>query len=209
MARSASSFDRAKPRFRPQPRTLVLCEDSKSCLLYLKDAAQHFRSYAEIEVANCGKTDPKGIVTEAVNLKRRQKFDDVICVIDRDSHHGFQEALELAAQNLVGVVASYPCYEFWLLLHFRKTRAPYMPAGDHSAAERVSRSLRQESGMDKYEKGAAKGLFISLLDRLPDARTRSMQVLTEALADGEMNPSTRLHELIEAFEALGKLQPLT
>lgn len=209
MARSASSFGRPKARFRPQPRTLVLCEDEKSCLVYLKEAVQHFRSYAEIEVANCGKSDPKGIVTEAVSLKRRLKFDTVICAIDRDSHHGFQEALELAAQNQISVIASYPCYEFWLLLHFRKTRAPFMPAGDHSAAERVSRSLRQESGMDKYEKGTAKGLFAALHERLPVARTRSMQVLTEALADGEMNPSTRLHELIEAFEALGKLQPLT
>jgi RloB-like protein len=148
MARSAKSFRRKKAKFKPLPRTLVLCEDSKSCLVYLQEAARHFRSFAQIEISHCGKTDPIGIVNEA--MKRRHKFDHVFCAIDRDNHHGFDGALETAMANGVDVVASFPSYEFWLLLHFRSTRAPYVAAGNSSAADRLIRDLRREPGMDNY-----------------------------------------------------------
>ena len=205
VARQASSFARLRPRFKPQARVLVLCEDSKSSLHYLRDAARHFRSYAEVEVTHCGKTDPKGIVAEAA--KRRLGFDEVYCAIDRDSHLGFNEALALAAAQKVGVIASYPCYEFWLFLHFCKSRAPYMAAGALSAADRMVRELRLQPGMKDYAKGSFDGLFGLLLTRLPEARQRAAEVLADALQDGEMNPSTRLHELITLFESLGTLRP--
>lgn len=203
MARSAASFARGKPRFKPQARVLVLCEDSKSCLEYLQDAARHFRSYAEVSVVHCGKTDPKNIVIEALN--RRHAFEKVYCVIDRDNHHNFHEALDLAATNTkIAVIRSYPCYEFWLLLHFRKSRKPYMPVGKFSAGDLVLKDLRAESGMADYGKGNSKGLFDRLLTQLPDARKRAEQVLEEAHADNEFNPSTWLHELITLFETLGQ-----
>ena len=205
MARLAASFSRGKPRFKPQQRTLVLCEDEKASLQYLKEAAYHFRSYADIEISHCGNTDPLGIVKTAA--KRRPQYDAVYCVIDRDSHHGFDAALDLAARHGVEVIASYPCFEFWLLLHCRYSRAPYMPAGELSSADRLLRALRVEPGMEQYAKCDTAGLFVKLLPQLPAARVRAAQALGEANAVGEFNPSTRLHDLIEWFERLGQLRP--
>ncbi|TAG34027.1 MAG: RloB domain-containing protein [Polaromonas sp.] len=82
MARSASRFDRKKPSFRQQARVLVICEDTKSSLIYLQDAARYFRSYAQVEIAHCGKNDPLNIVKEAI--ERRRNCDKVYCAIDRD-----------------------------------------------------------------------------------------------------------------------------
>jgi hypothetical protein len=207
MARAPSRFDRKEPRFKQQARVLVLCEDSKSSRLYLQDAAIHFKSYAQVEIAHCGKNDPKGIVAEAV--KRQKLFDHVYCAIDRDSDPKFDAALNQAdAHAKVTVIASYPCYEYWLLLHFRKMRKSYIGNGKNSSGELLVKDLCKEDGMGDYDKGASKSLFDDLFTRLPKARQRAAEVLAEAHIDGGMNPSTRLHELIDLFEKLGKPQPI-
>lgn len=208
MSRSTASFGRKGARYQPQPTVLVLCEDSKSCLQYLRDATKHFRAYAEVEVSHCGKTDPRGIVQEAIN--RSKVFDQVYCAIDRDRHETFDEAIDLAkAQPKVRIIVSYPCYEFWLLLHFRKSRKPYVNTVSHSAGDLMERDLRALDEMKEYDKGQSKGLFEKLLPLLPQARSRAEQILLEALHENEMNPSTTLHQLINRFESLSKLESAT
>lgn len=206
MARAPSRFDRKKPSFKQQARVLILCEDSKSSRMYLQDAANHFRAYAEVEISHCGKNDPKGIVEEA--LKRQRDYDHVYCAIDRDSDPKFDAALIQAAAhaNKVTVIASYPCYEYWLLLHFRKTRSSYVGAGKHSSGDLLVKDLCKEAGMENYDKGASTRLFEELLTKLPLARRRAAEVLVEANSDGGWNPSTRVHKLIDLFEQLGKPQ---
>lgn len=198
-----NQFQRRKAVYKAQPRLLVLCEDAKSSLTYLQEAARHFRAYAEVEVAHCGKTDPKGIVSEAI--QRLKDFDRVICAIDRDDHHGFDEASKIAKAHAprIELVVSYPCYEFWLYLHFRSTRKPYRAAGKLSAADALLKDLCQEKGMEDYEKGAARGLFAKLLDRLPTARKNAADVMRAAIQVDELNPSTQLHEVMTIFERLG------
>ncbi len=207
VVRKASSFARRPARYKPQPRVLIIYEDAKSSRTYLQEAAQHFRCHADVEIAHIGRTDPLGIVAGAKS--RRADYDCVYCAIDRDAHETFEEALEDAAKPpKVTVIPSHPCYEFWLLLHFRFTRSPFAPSGNHSAADNATSALRKEDGMGEYAKGSARGLFAALLVRLPDARKHSRQVLADAMADGNMNPSTRLHEIIDLFESLGQPQPL-
>lgn len=205
MARKSSPFERKKPSFKPQTRVLVICEDTKSSLQYLKDAAYHFRAYAEVDIVHCGKNDPLNIVKEAV--ERQRLFDHVYCAIDRDRHENFNEALALAEnQKKVSIIASNPCYEFWLLLHFQKTRHSYIGVGKKSSGDLLVKDLCKETGMQSYAKGGSENLFEKLLERLPKARQRAAQVMAEALNDGDFNPSTRLHELIEEFERLGTPQ---
>lgn len=207
MARKASSFGRRPAQYKPQPRILILCEDKKSCRIYLQEAAQHFRCRADVEIAHVGKTDPRGIIDEAKG--RAGDYDFVYCAIDRDTHATFDEAVGNASRPpIVEVIASHPCYEFWLLLHFRETRHPFAGSGNHSAADNVIRMLRKEDGMSGYDKGAEHGLFEALIDRLPSARAHAKQVLQQALADGDLNPSTKLHELIGLFERLQKPLPI-
>lgn len=207
MARSrpASSFKRPDSRFKPQPTVLVICEDSKSGKQYLDDAKHYFRIDVIVEIAHCGKTDPKGIVTEA--LDRQGKFDQIFCAIDRDSHETFEEALILAkTSKKITVITSYPCFEFWLLLHFGYSNKPYTPVGKDSAAYRLIRDLRTHPDMSDYDKGANKSIFKMLLNRLPTARKNAEKVLDEAIICGDMNPSTKLHELLNVFEKLSKPQ---
>ena len=210
MARKSASspFERKKPSLKTQARVLVICEDTKSSLQYLKDAAYHFRAYAEVDIVHCGKNDPLNIVKEAI--ERQRNFDNVYCAIDRDTHENFDEALALAKlhKKKISIIASYPCYEFWLLLHFQKTRKPYTGVGKNSSGDLVLKDLCREPGMESYAKGNSKNLFDQLIDKLSKARQHAVEVMADAIDNGNLNPSTQLHELIQCFELLGTPQPI-
>jgi hypothetical protein len=207
MTRLAASLNRRKSRFKPQPTVLVICEDSKSGKYYLEDACLYFRVKVLVEITHCGKTDPLNIVKEGFN--RRGKFDHVFCVIDRDNHQNFDEALNLAnSSNKVKIIASYPCFEFWLLIHFvGNNRKPYTTTGNHSAADLLTKDLRVHPGLENYDKGEDKNIFGLLLgDRFTEARRVAPRILADAIGSEAMNPSTKLHELIDFFEKLSSPQ---
>ena len=116
-SRQKTVWSRGGARYRPQPRILIVCEDSKSGRIYLQEANQHFRSSVRIAVVHSGYTDPRGIVRYASRLRRT--YEQIVCAIDRDEHPNFDEAVQLAATlPNVSVCASYPAFEYWLLLHF-------------------------------------------------------------------------------------------
>lgn len=207
MVRPSTSFSRKPPKFKPQPRVLVICEDTKSSKNYLEDAAIYFRSFAVVEFSHCGRTDPLGIVIAAI--KRSKEFDQVFCVVDRDSHdqQNFEQAVGRArSANGVTLLTSYPCFEFWLLIHFGYTRSPFMPAGQQSAADRVIGELTTKPGMSGYTKGDVKRLFATLLPKLEIATIHAERTLQEAVADNENNPSTPLHKLLNRLRELGEIQ---
>ena len=206
MGRPKESFQRRKPRYKPQPSVLVICEDAKSSREYLQEASQHFRANLRIQVEHCGNTDPKGIVAAA--LKQVNTFDRILCVIDRDSHANFDEALRDAdSSQKIDTIVSYPCFEYWLLIHFIDSRKPYMRTGNHSAGDLLLRDLCMHPGMDDYAKGSIKGLFTTLLGApFEAARRRSPKLLADAIRVNDMNPSTELHLLMDLMENLGSPQ---
>ncbi len=207
MGRSHDSFRRDKARYKVQARVLIICEDTKSSRNYLQDASQYFRANVHVEIAHSGYTDPRGIVATA--LKRAGNFEQVVCVIDRDTHLNFDEALQLSRQSAkISVIVSYPCFEYWLMIHFGGSRKPYVRAGDKSAADLLIEDLCEQDGMAGYKKGSVTGLFSTLLgEKFDGARKRSPQILADAIEVGDMNPSTRLHVLIDLMESLGSVQP--
>lgn len=208
MASSNKSFDRKASRFKPQPKVLVLCEDSKSGKRYLEEAARHFRARAQVEIVHCGVTHPSGIVERAVI--RQKGFDKVFCVLDRDTHLCFQRAMNVAKSHpKIRVIASYPCFEFWLLLHFGFNRKPFRAVGKYSPGDLVVRSLRKKPNMDQYDKGEESSYFAQLLgEPFLKARTLAPKILEDVAISGEPNPSTEIHLLMDEFEILAKPQPI-
>lgn len=208
MGRDSKSFGRLGAKYKPQPTVLVLCEDTKSGKNYLSDAAYSFRVNVLVAVAHCGKTDPLGIVEAAVKV--RQKYDRIFCVIDRDRHEKFDDAIRLASSfPSIEVIASFPCFELWYLLHFGMVTKPYTEQGKDSPADCLIKDLRTRPGMDQYDKGDSRSLFEALgPERLATARKLSPLVLSEARKVKDPNPSTRVHELFEYFEVLAVPQSL-
>lgn len=203
-SRGAKSFGRSAAKYKPEPTVLIVCEDSKAGKTYLEDAAIHFRVNVVVSVVHIGNTDPLGIVKEAE--RKIKNFDKIFCVVDRDSHENFDQASRLAAKHdKIDFIASYPCSEYWYLLHFCKQRREYGRAGNKSPGDQQVSSLREH--IPKYGK-ASVGLFEDLILRLPDAKLNAEWAMGEAVRDGNLNPSTRLHDLISYIESLQILKPL-
>jgi hypothetical protein len=208
--RSTASFTRGAAKYKVQARVLVLCEDSKSSKIYLEDASRYFRATTKVEIAHPGRTDPVGVVKAAVSQQRN--FEVVYCVVDRDSHANWERAIDMARGHpKVQMIRSFPCFEFWLLLHFAYTRAGFAPAGGLSAADQVVRELKRRPGMENYAKGSIDGLFQKLCGEaeamLLTACANGDRTLHDAEQDGEMNPCTEMQVLIRELRDLGRLVP--
>lgn len=200
MARVAQSYNRGRSFRDPRPTVLIVCEDTKSSKSYIEDAALHFRVRAKVEVIHCGKTDPSGIISHAIQNK--SKFDRVFCVIDRDSHANWDVAVQQGNAHIT-VISSYPCFEYWLILHFKYSRKPYSATGPKSSGDKCLDDLRAIKSMEAYQKGATTSIFGALINDLPTACANSIRALKDAESTGEHNPSTRFHEVIEFFKVLG------
>jgi hypothetical protein len=81
--------------------------------------------------------------------------------------------------------------------------------GNHSAADLVIKELCVHPGFENYDKGEDKKIFGLLLgDQFTKARRVAPRMLADAIECGAMNPSTKLHELIDFFEKLSSPQSI-
>jgi hypothetical protein len=202
MPRRAGSFERVSKNLKPYPTVLIVCEDTKSSKTYFEEACQTLRVNASVKVVHSGRTDPIGIVSYCVN--HIKKYEQVYCVFDRDEHQNFDDALKQLADN-ASVVAfvSYPCFEYWLLLHQGRTRKPYSRSGDKSPADCLLEDLKRHPRFANYSKGDASGLFNMLFPSLDIARQNAEWALNAASNERSLNPSTKVHKLIDILLHLG------
>jgi RloB-like protein len=132
----------------PYERLLIVCEGEKTEPHYLQEIKNEYRlSTANVQVWPSEKgTESTQVIEFAEELFHdgdRQKgieprsFDRVITVFDRDDHATYHNALAkssaLDAKRLKNdlkepvhfeAVASVPCFELWLLLHFEDVQTP-------------------------------------------------------------------------------------
>ena len=188
----------------PYDRVLIVCEGQRTEPLYFQDIVDRYRlSIANIKVIGSG-ADPKTVVREAKKerdreRRRGEKFDRVYCVFDRDEHATFQAACDEARASRLCLTRSWPCFEFWLRLHFEFSRQPYGRSGGRSPAQTCVSDLRDF--LPGYAK-AARGVFFKLEDRMVEAKAHAARALNDARATGAFNPSTEVHELVEYLQSL-------
>ncbi|WP_252991162.1 RloB family protein [Streptomyces viridosporus] len=70
--------------------------------------------------------DPVSVVRHAAGERTRARdhYDRTWCVLDVDDFAHLDEALRLARAERIDIALSNPCFELWLLLHFRTHSAP-------------------------------------------------------------------------------------
>ena len=196
-------------------RILIVTEGSKTEPLYLEEiraAYQLHSANVEVQPGQRG-TAPIQVVRYAQQLFeegdlrkgiRPKSFDQVYAVFDRDDHDSYFKALTLA-KSLNGklrndekhsasfkAIASIPCFELWLLLHFEDLRAPI------HRDEVMARLRRHIPG---YEKGAG-GAFSTTRDQLETAMQRAQALAAKFNAYTAPEPFTALHELVTLLTTL-------
>jgi hypothetical protein len=153
-----------------------------------------------IDIPNAGGA-PLALVRAAVRLKEEAEqeaaraddpfaaYDEVWCVFDIDDHPAIPEARQLAASHGVELAISNPCFELWLVLHFRDS-----PGAQHR--DQVHTILRGFiPGYDKRFR------FEVVVSGVNDAATRARRMDRDAQEMGELgrNPSTSVYRLTESI----------
>jgi len=210
-------LERARRRGRVScERILIVSEGSKTEPLYFDEIRMALRLPVCNITVSGGKlgTDPVQIVEYAKNLFEDgnlhkgiepRVFDRVFAVFDRDEHRGYFDALR-QAEALDGkmkndekrrvpfkAIASVPCFELWLLLHYEDIRASLH-------RDEVLHRLRQN--FPNYAKGAGK-TYTATHDRLDVAMRRAETLAAHFTAhDDPAQPFTAVDKLVKLLTTL-------
>lgn len=187
-------------RREPYDRVLIVCEGEKTEPNYFEDLRHDLRlASANIIVTGDSDPDPRSVVTFGLEEYHRDgDYDRLYCVFDRDTHpeQNFNDAIQ-QLNNARGDGAdvrwtvSFPCFEYWILLHYENTARKYThPA---SPCSQVIDDVKNH--LPNYGKGM-RGLYDKTKPHIDDAIERSRQRYAQARGTGSLNPSTKVHQLV-------------
>ena len=112
-------------------------------------------------------------------------------MFDRDEHARFEEAVDMALANHIGLAISNPCFELWAILHFEGCDAP---SHRHDCQKRLAELHPEYIHGKRFEdvKPIQSGYEGAIL-RSRDLLTRRWEEESGRYA----NPSTTVHCLTE------------
>ena len=194
----------------PKRLLLVVCEGKITEPMYIRGFVRKARN-ATVEVRiHDEQGDPRKLVEMAkrerdrARVRARQQdddflaYDEVWCVFDRDQHERFEDACQMARDNQLDLAVSNPCFELWLLLHFRDS--PGVQRRDH-LQKMLGKFL---SGYDKHFD------FERVTDNVDRATMRARRLDQDAERMGEpfRNPTTGVYRLTESIARVEPPTPL-
>ena len=213
--RQATQLVRKVGRRAGYSRILIVSEGSKTEPLYFGEIRTKYRLHTanvQVQPSQLG-TTPLQVVEYAEHLFvngdevrniQPRAFEQVYAVIDRDDHATYHNALSKAAawNNKLrndlnkrvdfSAIASVPCFELWLLLHFESILAPL-----HRTA--VYQRLKQY--LPEYDKGQA-GYYAKTCQHLDIATQRARHLAQLTTAHNGVEPYTDLYRLVHRLTTL-------
>ena len=125
---------RTKKKLKILDKYLIVCEGEVTEGLYFNGIRKNKRLPASLIDVREGYGVPLTVVRAAVAFKQENQtssidspenlFKEVWCVFDRDDHPSIPAAFQLANANGIKIAFSNPCFELFIILHFRSYRRP-------------------------------------------------------------------------------------
>lgn len=205
--RSARDYRRRRPSRDPYDFVLIVCEGAKTEPNYFRRLRASWNlSSANINIAppSVG-NDPVSIVRFAEGELRRLNYDRAYCVFDRNGHAGYKDALRYIEHSDLGkadrliAIPSVPCFEVWILLHFRFSNSPFEGAGGVSSCDLVIRAIKEH--FRDYTKGR-EDVFDRLEGLIETALTNAERLVQQNSRSGSENPETKIHDLVNYLRQL-------
>ncbi|ORA22079.1 hypothetical protein BST18_24660 [Mycobacteroides abscessus subsp. bolletii] len=183
---------------RPEFRTVVVfCEGKNSEPDYIK-GVKRIPSIAQSTALNIEIAPERGVpltlVKSAVERLMDPEVDECWCLFDVEwpkNHPNLRPAVELAKSKGVNLAVSNPCFEIWLLWHFKDHQA-FLTTDE---AERLSKACDGRLG-----KSLEADLYMA---SWTEARRRAAALADRHLKNGtpfpKDNPSSSVYMLIESL----------
>ncbi len=204
--RKIDDYKRREAFKEPRKSILIVCEGEKTEPIYFNALKKRLRLImVDIEIIGEGAA-PINVVNRAISLREDRKiianksltkaeYEVIYCVFDVDTHETLDQTIDKARGNEICVILSNPCFEYWYILHFRKTSAPFNRSQDAKAALRREHPAYNESDTT---------IFNVVYPKTSDAIKHSKEVLKEQHNNSEdlsdCNPSTHVHKIVEYLQ---------
>lgn len=168
-------------------RFLIVCEGGKT-------EPNYFRQFRVpglvIDVEGFG-LDPRQLVDEAVTQSRKDEYDQVWCVFDRDDWpvDNFNGALSSARAREIRVAWSNEAFELWYLLHFHY---------HDTAIPRSEYMTRLGSLLGRAYRKNRSDMYTELFDKMDVALKNAERLFDQYHPSNpaQDNPSTTVHLLV-------------
>lgn len=201
--RDSASLRRKPGQNRPRSITLIVCEGETEQEYFAAARIKYGLTTAEIILAENTLGSAPISVVECAEKKYTEPggYDQIYCVFDRDGHESFDRARHrihiLASRKKkplpIQEAISIPCFEFWVLLHYEKTDAPF-----NSCTDVIHRIRAQHLSLyEKADAATARQLMIKVTDALKNAHW-----LEARAENNNYNPYTSVHMVLQHFEAV-------
>jgi hypothetical protein len=190
---------RRAPFREPRQLILIVCEGSKTEPQYFNKFSKsvHNQLVELLIVREHGV--PRTLVetakqrkSEAIVAARQEKdenlvFDSIWCVFDMDTHPNVADAKEMSRDNDIRLAVSNPCFELWLLLHFRDH--PGMKSHTDVKAMLATFVADYDKSIDyaRYSDGYEQAV----------ERARRLDEAAEKANEAGRNPTTGVYKLTE------------
>lgn len=200
-AKAADRLERRKAKRASYDKVIIVCEGEKTEPNYFNELIDFYEINSVDVDGTCG-SSPKSVFERAISMYQAEilkgdPFDRVYCVFDKDSHETYDGTINKIRSNeyksVFYATTSVPCFEYWLLLHFKYTTKPYAATRSSSVGEAVLKDLVKV--MPAYKKGNT-GIFSLLQGRLEYAKNNSIRAKSHSEQNVSDNPSTSIHDLI-------------
>ncbi len=207
MARKPRKPGRSLANRNAYERVLIVCEGTKTEPNYFNAVIAKLKlTSTDIDLIHSTHTTPMPIAkyTEDKIEKARKDnnpYDHVFCVVDRDEHIKFNEASEIMVKNSIKLARSWPCFEYWLLLHFEYTRPDFKKTKKLKKSDAciamLEKRIKKEPHIPNYTKNYKH--FDRFMDRLEDAIKNSKKSLKDKKSMPENPTATEVHKVVECL----------
>lgn len=137
---------------------LIICEGETEVQYFkaLINKLKIGRRHINLQTSN-QKTEPKQVVDKARELVNKvnkakesliRSYGEVYCVFDKDMHTTFDDSKEIDEQiekdekiNIKAIV-SVPCFEYWILLHYKYMNRSFYTDKQSSPCKKVEKLLK-------------------------------------------------------------------
>jgi hypothetical protein len=178
-------------------RILIISEGKKTEPNYFNAVKAKFR-LSSVEVPDTKKNTGKELLQIAIDYQKKAKkdrnpYDEIWIILDRDGYTKHPLVFDRAKNYPeLKIGFSSPCFEYWLLLHFEYTSAPF------NDCDNTIKKLKNH--LPDYDKGEDYSRL--LLGKIEMAITNSKQIKKHQVNTSnqkiyEYNPYTDLYELME------------
>lgn len=193
---------RKPSKLKPFKTLKIFCEGEKTEPNYLKgyiSTLDNGNRKTVVEVTNTNKNTAIQLVEEAIKAKKSQNSlpnDEFWVVYDRESVAKYPDDMHAKAfckANDAGIRVALcnVCFEYWLLLHFVTTDAPYQNYEDLRKNSVLNDEFRKLCGVD-YDKSSA-SIFSVIKDRIAIARERGKRINEQGERSAEIGKDKPYH----------------